>query len=128
MGNAGWTASFPSMTPRPIEPGGSGERPRRVGVDSAGRATIELESHPTGGYRWHLVDPSHSIVVEKHELKPGESFGGAARETFRVRLASDVPAEVEIVLKRPWEKEAVEVRKLVIGNFGAEDEESEASQ
>jgi len=87
----------------------------RIATDRHGRATIRLASHATAGYRWQLAHPGDGLVVERHEVKPGEAFGAVAEESFEVRLTGNEPVDVMLVLKRPWEEDPVEVRRVTVG-------------
>jgi inhibitor of cysteine peptidase len=69
--------------------------------------TIRLESNPTTGYHWEVVEIDSSILQQlgESEFQPdSELVGSPGKETFRfvALLAGEVDLRLEY--RRPWEE------------------------
>ena len=72
--------------------------------------TLDLESHPTSGYRWDATVEGESVEASGDELKAGGGLGAPAVHTFRFRAAKPGTARITLRYRRPWEQQDQEVR------------------
>ena len=74
---------------------------------------ITLESNPTTGYSWEVVEDPNLILeqIGKAEFKPVEQsnppiVGAGGWEVFRFKAVSPGRQTLELVYRRPWETDA----------------------
>jgi len=88
----------------------SGQRVRLYAGDIL---TVKLESNPTTGYRWELVEPADEKVLklldQRYEQSPVEKglVGAGGVETWRFRAVGRGSASLKLEYIRPWEKSVV---------------------
>ena len=80
---------------------------RQVDLQKGQTLVITLESNPTTGYRWEVVEIEESILrqIGEAEFKPeSEALGAGGTETFRFEAVSAGKMPLALVYHRPWEE------------------------
>jgi len=74
---------------------------------------VTLESNPSTGYQWELIESNESILKQfgQSEYKPSETsdapiVGTGGREIFRFKAISSGQMTLQLVYRRPWEEGA----------------------
>jgi len=82
----------------------------QVEVEQGKLLVVTLESNPSTGYRWELVENNESILkqfgqVEFKSAETGDSpmVGAGAWEIFRFKAVSAGQTTLELAYSRPWE-------------------------
>jgi inhibitor of cysteine peptidase len=99
-------------------PGGTGEvslgaedHGRQVQVDSGQVIVLTLESNPSTGYRWEVVDADNAVLQQVGEAEftiaseldpPPPGTGGV--EEFRFEAIGAGETTLKLVYHRPWEE------------------------
>lgn len=84
---------------------------------SGGSVRIELPETPTSGYRWELAtdDPAITVVESPFAQSQGGRMAGAAGiRTFVVSIKRRGKFQLDFVLRRAWEPNALERRSVEI--------------
>ena len=90
-----------------------------IGISANQQFVIALGSNPTTGYSWQeSYDDTMLELVEK-TYKPGEAaeqgvVGAGGVEYFRFKALKAGKTEINMVYKRPWEKEAIEQKTFTV--------------
>jgi len=69
---------------------------------------ITLESNPTTGFRWEVVEIDEPILrqIGEAEFKPeSEALGAGGTETFHFEAVNAGQTALELVYHRPWEED-----------------------
>jgi inhibitor of cysteine peptidase len=83
----------------------------QVEVDVAQILVLTLESNPTTGFRWEVVEAKDSILRQSDEVEfemvseqdpPPPGTGGV--EVFRFEAVEAGETQLKLVYHRPWEK------------------------
>ena len=76
----------------------------QIGLEQGQVLVITLESHPTTGYRWELVETQDSILQQMGEVeyKPSESGVGSS-QIFRFEATSSGQMTLQMIYHKPWE-------------------------
>lgn len=80
---------------------------RQVELQKGQTLVITLESNPTTGYRWEVVEIDESILRQmgEAEFKPeSEALGAGGTETFRFEATNAGQMALKLVYHRPWEE------------------------
>jgi len=80
---------------------------RQVELQKGQTLVITLESNPTTGYRWEVVEIDESILrqIGEAEFKPeSEALGAGGTETFRFEATNAGQMALKLVYHRPWEE------------------------
>ena len=82
---------------------------------------ITLESNPTTGYQWEVIENEESVLQQKGkaEFKSSNtgnppSSGKSGTETFRFYAQSPGNGNLKLVYHRPWEKEVEPLKTFTI--------------
>jgi inhibitor of cysteine peptidase len=82
----------------------------QVEVESGKLLVVTLESNPSTGYRWELIENNESILKQfgQAEYKPAETsdppvVGAGGWEIFRFKAVSAGQMALELVYHRSWE-------------------------
>jgi inhibitor of cysteine peptidase len=69
---------------------------------------IDLESNPTTGYSWQVVQLPVALDIESRDYLWDEPVrcGSGGREHFRLAVARAGPGWLRLEYRRPWEKAA----------------------
>ena len=81
---------------------------RQVELKKGQTLVITLESNPTTGYRWEVVEPDEPILRQMGEPEfksESEAVGAGGTETFRFEAVNAGQAALELVYRRPWEED-----------------------
>ena len=81
---------------------------RRVEIDQGRTLAITLESNPTTGYLWEVVELDEGILrqMEEAEFKPkSELVGAPGTQTFRFQARGTGDVTLRLVHHRTWEKD-----------------------
>ena len=64
-----------------------------------------MKANPATGYRWepHFDSNRISLIERKYKSKQKKT-GGAGLEIFTFKALETGSAEIEMILKRPWEE------------------------
>jgi inhibitor of cysteine peptidase len=84
---------------------------------SGGSVQIELPETPTSGYRWELAtdDPGIAVVESTFaQSEAGRLVGASGIRTFVLAIKRRGTLQVSFLLKRSWEKDALERRDVQI--------------
>jgi inhibitor of cysteine peptidase len=83
----------------------------RVELEQGQILVITLESNPTTGYRWEVVEDQESILeqIGESEFKPSDEgeppmAGAGGWEIFRFKAISAGQTTLRLVYRRPWEE------------------------
>lgn len=79
----------------------------QVELQKAQTLVITLESNPTTGYSWEVVDLDDSILrqVGEPEFQPeSEALGAPGVEILRFEAMKAGQAALKLVYRRPWEE------------------------
>lgn len=82
---------------------------------------ISLESNPTTGFRWELIEVEDPILqsMGEAEYQPSESkevVGAGGTEIFRFKAVSTGQMTLTLVYRRPWEEgvDPIETFRLIV--------------
>ena len=82
---------------------------------------ITLESNPTTGYQWEVIENEESVLQQKGkaEFKSSNtgnppSSGKSGTETFRFYAQSPGNGNLKLVYHRPWEKEVEPLKTFTL--------------
>lgn len=92
-----------------------GEQP--LDVEAGDTVTVELEESIGTGYSWEVRgSPAATVEVVESTYAPAEVVRPGAAGVRRVRLAARArgAADVELVLRRPWEGSDTAARRVVL--------------
>ena len=66
---------------------------------------VSLKANPATGYRWepHFDSKRISLIERRYKSKQKKT-GGAGLEIFTFEALETGSAEIEMILKRPWEE------------------------
>ena len=81
---------------------------RQVELRKGQTLVITLESNPTTGFMWEVVELDESILRQmgEAEFQPeSEALGAGGTETFRFQAMSPGQAALKLVYHRPWEED-----------------------
>ncbi|HBO2654502.1 TPA: protease inhibitor I42 family protein, partial [Pseudomonas aeruginosa] len=73
---------------------------------------LTLPSNPTTGFRWELRNPAASVLkrlgpeVYSNSEEDSGLVGSGGESTWRFRVAASGDDRLELVYRRPWEKDA----------------------
>ncbi|MER1025838.1 protease inhibitor I42 family protein [Pseudomonas aeruginosa] len=73
---------------------------------------LTLPSNPTTGFRWELHNPAASVLkrlgpeVYSNSEEDSGLVGSGGESTWRFRVAASGDDRLELVYRRPWEKDA----------------------
>ena len=78
-----------------------------IEVEVGREFVIPLESNPTTGYRWQLIEPLDGRIVEfvgsEYKGQEGERKGAGGEEIFAFRAVSQGTAKISLGYMRWWE-------------------------
>jgi inhibitor of cysteine peptidase len=78
-------------------------------LEKDGKMRIMLKSNPTTGFRWQIVrnNPEQLKLVDKSKYVPdkGGKIGGGGRQIFEFLALEPGRSELELVYRRPFEKD-----------------------
>jgi inhibitor of cysteine peptidase len=84
---------------------------RQIELEKGQILVVTLESNPTTGYRWEVVEPQESILQQKGEAEFKQSDprnppppGTGGTETFRFEAVGAGQMTLKLVYHRPWEE------------------------
>ena len=84
-------------------------------ADASGRFAVELDEPASAGYNWTPVAVPPGIQLEGAEVTPGEAtWGGARRHVFRFVASQAGRYQLDFELKRPWEGQPAEGRRVQV--------------
>jgi len=101
--------AFPPVVPLEVDEADDGGQ---VELVLGQTLVVTLESNPTTGYRWELVEDAESILkqIGSAEFKPSETdetlVGAGGWEIFRFRAVRSGQMNLQLVYRRPWEGRA----------------------
>lgn len=81
--------------------------------------TVRLEATPTTGYVWRLREPSPDGIqllgssYEEETASDGRP-GSSGIQLFRLKALKEGAYTLQFDLKRPWEREAIDVRMVTV--------------
>jgi len=81
---------------------------RQIDLQKGQTLVITLESNPTTGFMWEVVELDESILRQmgEAEFQPeSEALGAGGTETFRFQAMSPGQAALKLVYHRPWEED-----------------------
>lgn len=94
---------------------------RQIEVEVSQILAISLESNPTTGFGWELVELENPILqlMGEAEFQPSESnevVGAGGTETFRFKAVSTGQTTLTLVYRRSWEEgvEPLETFRLIV--------------
>lgn len=82
-----------------------------------GIVEVRLPETPTSGYLWKLDRPPSGVAqvaTEYREEGGGLVAGGSGVRSFRLSVPAPGTYELEFVLRRPWEAESLERRRVTL--------------
>jgi predicted secreted protein len=86
-----------------------------VSADASGRFSVELEEPAASGYSWTPAALPPGVQLEGDEVTPAEAvLGGARRHVFRFVASQAGRHQLDFELKRSWEEEARESRRVQV--------------
>ena len=89
---------------------------RRVKVGE--RFTVELEGNITTGYGWEVAALDEGLVVQEGEVAYESAATGLAGAggafTFTFRAVAPGETTIELVYRRPWEKDVAPLQRQVV--------------
>ena len=104
-------AGRPEATPVGEAVLGAEDNGRQVALVPGQMLVIALESNPTTGYSWELIEGDSAVVQQVGEVEfsasaqEGEQLVGAGgTETFRFGAVDQGQTTLTLVYHRPWEK------------------------
>ncbi|WP_407526139.1 protease inhibitor I42 family protein [Methylobacterium oryzisoli] len=84
----------------------------KVGDD--GTVALSAPADGVGGFRWQLELPPEVGTLVSREQSPGGAVGAGSETTFIVKVNDPDGGPVQLVKKRPWEQQPVEVLRYTI--------------
>jgi inhibitor of cysteine peptidase len=93
-----------------------GERHART-VRPGEKFTIELQSNPSTGYRWHLLYFDKSIlnlISSEFATKPTNQIGTAGIQRFNFEATKKGTTSIKLIYKRSWESETVKSNEFFV--------------
>jgi predicted secreted protein len=93
-----------------------GERHART-VRPGEKFTIELQSNPSTGYRWHLLYFDKSIlnlISSELATKPTNQIGTAGIERFNFEATKKGTTSIKLIYKRSWESGTVKSNEFFV--------------
>ena len=93
---------------------------KEVEIAQGGILTINLESNPTTGFVWELIDIGNKNLIEftNNEFEASETgfIGGGGAEVWTFKALAKGKTTITMEYSRPWEggEKAVEVFKLTV--------------
>jgi inhibitor of cysteine peptidase len=81
-----------------------------IQVPVGGEFSVRLESNPTTGYAWDVETLSEGVelLVGEYEKSAGEHPpGDPGIQAFRFRARKAGEYQINFILKRQWEKDAI---------------------
>jgi len=82
-----------------------------------GEVAVELPETPTSGYLWSLDRSAAGVEEIGRDYREGGAeplAGGSGIRSFRLRVPAPGSYQLEFVLKRPWEADALEHRNVAL--------------
>lgn len=82
---------------------------KQITLQSGDAVTITLESNPTTGYSWQVMDIDSAVLIQDGEPKFKQSLnsdgmvGMGGTETFRFKAAGKGATTLKLGYERPWE-------------------------
>ena len=100
---------------------GAEDRGGQVEVDVGQVLVLTLESNPTTGFRWEVLEAKDSVLRQKgeaefrlvSELDP-PPLGAGGVEIFRFEAVEAGETRLELVYHRPWEEDVEPVERFSI--------------
>jgi inhibitor of cysteine peptidase len=87
-----------------------------ITVSAEEQFVIALESNPSTGYSWQMVEPLDEKVVEfvssTFEASKTKLIGAPGKELFTFRAAGKGSTKISFTYQRPWEKGVPFIKKL----------------
>jgi inhibitor of cysteine peptidase len=94
-----------------------GERHART-VRPGEKFTIELQSNPSTGYRWHLLYFNKSIlklIYSEFATQPTNQIGTAGGvQRFNFEATKKGTTSIKLIYKRSWESETVKSNEFFV--------------
>jgi len=93
-----------------------GERHART-VRPGEKFTIELQSNPSTGYRWHLLYFNKSIlklIYSEFATQPTNQIGTAGIQRFNFEATKKGTTSIKLIYKRSWESETVKSNEFFV--------------
>lgn len=84
---------------------------KQVTLQSGEILTVSLESNPTTGYSWQVLEIQNGILVQEGEPEFKQSsgseglVGAGGTETFRFKAVGPGETSLNLGYMRPWESE-----------------------
>src|SRR5262249_41644708 len=83
---------------------------KTIPLDKGGKVDLVLKANPTTGYRWQIVrnNPEQLKRLGKStfDRPKGGAIGAGGTQTFRFQAEEPGASDLELVYRRPFEKEA----------------------
>lgn len=82
---------------------------KQVTLQPGDTLTVTLESNPTTGYSWQVMELDKAILVQdgdpEYKQSPGSGglVGAGGTETFRFKAVGSGKTSLELGYMRPWE-------------------------
>ena len=81
--------------------------------------SLDLDSNPSTGYHWKLTSPTNQVVVQVastyEPMAHAEGMvGSGGSEHWTFKAVAKGRAQVGLKYARPWEKEAIETKNVLI--------------
>ena len=84
-------------------------------ADSGGGFTVEFDEPGGTGYQWEPMALPAEIRLEADEVIPsGPAEGSVRRRVMRIGASKAGRYRIDFELKRPWERKAVEARRVQV--------------
>ena len=97
------------------------ENGKNVSLQKGQTLEITLESNPTTGYNWEVVDAAEGILKQAGEPEYLQSnpqdktlVGAGGAETFRFEAAGSGTATLKLVYHRSWEKNVEPIKTFEV--------------
>ena len=94
-----------------------GEEDHARTVRCGEKFTIELQSNPSAGYRWHLLYFNKSILKlfsSEFASMPTNQIGDAATQRFSFEATEEGTTSIKLIYKRSWERETVKSNEFFV--------------
>jgi predicted secreted protein len=93
------------------------EGPSTKVTASNGQALVRLPETPSTGYEWQLAARPKSVRVVSEEYVDEQRepvAGGSGEHVFHLELSSPGPELLDFELRRPWEDQPLERRRVQV--------------